>query len=386
DFFTEKYLLLFQQPVDHKTPDSNQFSQRVYLSHAGFDEPVVFITEGYGAEYAAHPKYVNELCPILNANQICVEHRYFNESTPNPVDWTQLTVYNAASDNHRIVEILKHLYSAKWVNTGISKGGQTTMYHRYFYPDDVDASVGYVCPLNFSIEDNRVYRFLSQIGDSLCRQKILNFQIEMLKNKQIYMPEFRSLVEKKNLTYSMGIEKAFDLLVFEYSFAFWQWGNIDCNNILMDPDNPENMVKHLDKVTGIDWISDQGISKIFAFYYQALSEIGFYGYNIEPFKEYTVFKSNPTFTFILPDSIKVVYDPVPMQKVDHFIRHEANNMIFIYGETDPWSATAVDLTYNTNSIIIIKPGGSHTTRIRNLPEKQKNLVIETLKNWLELTD
>jgi hypothetical protein len=386
DFFTEKYLLLIQQPVDHKTPNNKQFSQRVYLSHVGFDQPVVLITEGYGVDYAAHPNYVNELCPILNANQICVEHRYFNESTPEPVDWTNLTIYNAASDHHRIVEILKHIYAGKWVNTGISKGGQTTMYHRYFYPDDVDASVGYVCPLNFSIEDKRVYRFLEQLGDSMCRQEILNFQIEMLKNKQSYLPEFKRLAEKKNLTYNMKIEKAFDLLVFEYSFAFWQWGNVDCNDITMEPDNPENMVNHLDKVTGIDWISDQGISKIFAFYYQAMSEIGFYGYNIEPIKEYTEFKSNPTFTFTVPDNMKVAYDPVPMQKVDHFIRHEANNMIFIYGETDPWSATAVDLTYNTNSIKIIKPGGSHTTRIGNLPEEQKKLVIETLKNWLELTE
>ena len=208
----------------------------------------------------------------------------------------------------------------------------------------------------------------------------------MLKNKQSYLPEFIRLAEKKNLTYNMGIEKAFDLLVFEYSFAFWQWGNIDCNDIIMEPDNPENMVKHLDKVTGIDWISEQGISKIFAFYYQALLEIGFYGYNIEPFKEFTDYTANPTFTFTLPESMNVIYNPVPMQKVDHFIRHEAENMIFIYGETDPWSATAVDLTYNTNSIKIIKPGGSHTTRIGNLPEEQKNLVIETLKNWLELTD
>ena len=386
DFFKEKYILLIQQPVDHKFPDKNKFTQRLYLSHLDFEEPVVFITEGYGADYAAHPNYVNELCPILNANQICVEHRYFSESIPDPIDWSQLTVYNAASDHHRVVEILKQVYSGKWVNTGISKGGQTTMYHRYFYPDDVDASVGYVCPLNFSIEDKRVYRFLNNVGDSVCRHKILDFQTELLKNKQKYIPEFIKLVEKQNLSYSMGIEKAFELLVFEYSFAFWQWGDVSCENILWEPENPEKMVKHLDKITGIDWISEQGLSKIFAFYYQALSEIGFYGYDIEPFKEYTSYTSNPTFSFTLPENMEVIYNPIPMQQVDNYIRHEAQNMIFIYGETDPWSSTAVDLTYNTNSIKIIKPGGSHTTRINNLPEEQKNLVIETLNDWLELTD
>ncbi len=210
--------------------------------------------------------------------------------------------------------------------------------------------------------------------------------MEMMKNKENYLPEFKKLVEKKELTYPVEIEQAYDLLVFEYSFAFWQWGYLDCRQIVMDPDKPEKMVNHLNKVTGIDWISDQGLSKIFAFYYQAMTEIGFYGYNIEPFKEYSSFEGNPTFSFTIPDSMSIVYDPIPMQKVDHFIRHEAENMIFIYGETDPWSSTAVDLTYNTNSIKIIKPGGSHTTRINNLPENQRNLVIETLKSWLEIVD
>lgn len=385
-FFQEKYLLKIPQLVDHEAPDGEKFTQRVFLSHLDFEKSVVFITEGYGADYAAHPNYVNELCPILDANQICVEHRYFNESIPETADWSKLTVYNAASDHHHVVEILKEIYNEKWVNTGISKGGQTAMYHRYFYPDDVDASVGYVCPLNFSIEDKRVYRFLDNVGDSVCRQKILEFQIELLKNKQIYLPEFMELVEMKNLSYSMGIEQAFELLVFEYSFAFWQWGNISCDNIVWEPDSPEKMVKHLDKITGIDWISEQGISKIFAFYYQALTEIGFYGYDIEPFKEYTSFSSNPTFEFTLPENMEVTYNPEPMQNVDAFIRHEAKNMIFIYGESDPWSSTSVDLTYNTNLIKIVKPGGSHTTRINNLPEVQKKLVIDTLKDWLQSED
>jgi len=113
NFFNEKYLLLIQQPVNHKNPDGDNFTQRVFLSHLDFEEPMVFITEGYGADYASHPNYVNELCPILNANQICVEHRYFNESIPDSADWSQLTVYNAASDHHNVVEILKQLYTGK---------------------------------------------------------------------------------------------------------------------------------------------------------------------------------------------------------------------------------------------------------------------------------
>lgn len=276
-FFTEKYVLQFEQAVDHKNPEGKKFRQRVYLSHLDLDAPVLFITEGYAAKYAANPKYVNELAPILNANQICVEHRYFGTSVPEPLDWKYLTVENAADDHHHIIEVLKNIYDQKWISTGISKGGQTAIYHRYFYPDDVDISVPYVAPLNFSIEDQRVYMFLDSVGTKECRERIFNFQKELLSNKTTYLPEFKKLAEKKELTYRMGLEKAYELTVFEYSFAFWQWGRFSCDQIPDSYNNPVKIIEHLDAVAGIDWISNQGIEALFPFFYQALREIGFYG-------------------------------------------------------------------------------------------------------------
>lgn len=47
DFFQEKYLLLFEQPIDHKNPESGTFNQRVFVLHKSKDAPVVFTTEGY---------------------------------------------------------------------------------------------------------------------------------------------------------------------------------------------------------------------------------------------------------------------------------------------------------------------------------------------------
>jgi len=154
--FASKYLLQFEQAVDHRNPNGQKFNQRVFLSHLDFDASVVFITEGYTAWHAEDPKFVSELAGLLNTNQICVEHRYFGTSVPEPLIWDYLTIKNAATDHHRIVDVLKLLYKGKWINTGISKGGQTAMYHRFFYPEDVDISVPYVAPLNFSVEEQRV--------------------------------------------------------------------------------------------------------------------------------------------------------------------------------------------------------------------------------------
>jgi hypothetical protein len=380
--FEEKYLLNFEQAADPYNPEGLKFNQRVFVSHLDFNAPVVFITEGYSASGAENTHFISELAALLHTNQICVEHRYFGTSKPDTLKWEHLTVANAAADHHRIVEVLKLIYPGKWIGTGISKGGQTAIFHRYFYPEDVDISVPYVAPLNFSTEDQRIYTFLDSVGQKDCREHIFQFQKELLQHKNKYISEFEILAIKRKLTYPMDLNKAFELVVLEYSFAFWQWGYFDCDNIPNDFTDPKSIITHLDKVAGIKWVSNEGIKELQPFFYQAMREIGFYGYNIEPFKAWTVYEENPTFEFTLPEGVSVEFEPQLMQEVDCFLRHEADNMIFIYGEYDPWSAPAVELTQHTNSIKVVKPGGNHRTRINNLSKEQQNLVMETLQIWL----
>ncbi len=385
DEFTERYLLWVEQGIDSKYPNINTFKQRVFLSHKSLDRPMVFVTEGYWANYAKHPNYKNELTTILDANQIVVEHRYFAPSVPDTsiFDWKYLTIENAAADHHHVVEILKQIYHKKWLNTGISKGGQTAMYHKYFYPNDVTVSVPVVAPLNFSKEERRVYRHLENVGTPECRAAILAYQTEMLKNKKKYIKQFKKLAKSEGQTYQRvgGIEKGYELTVLEYSFAFWQWGS-SCGQIPKVDVGAKRMVDHLNKIAGVSWISDQGIANQQPFFYQAMLQFGMYGYDITPFKEWVSFDQNPTFEFTFPEGVIVEYSPETHHKVDCFIRHKAQNMVFIVGGVDPWGAPSVEIPLETNSLKIIKKGGSHRTRIMNLPKEDRELVISTIREWM----
>ncbi len=385
DEFTERYLLWVTQEIDQQHPNGKTFKQRVFLSHKTLDRPMVMVTEGYWANYAENPNYKNELTTILDANQIVIEHRYFAPSVPDSsiFDWKYLTIENAAVDHHRVNEILKHLYKKKWLATGISKGGQTAMYYKYFYPKDVAVTVPVVAPLNFSKEEKRVYRHLETVGTPECRAAILAYQSEMLKNKKKYLKKFKKLAKKTNQTYERvgGIEKGYELTVLEFSFAFWQWGN-SCGKIPNAEVGSERMVDYLNKIAGINWISDQGIANQQPFFYQAMHQFGMYGYDITPFKQWVSFDHNPTFEFTFPKGIDVKYDPETHYKVDCFVRHKAQNMVFIVGGNDPWGAPSVDLPLETNSLKIVKKGGSHRTRILNLPKEQRNLAITTIREWM----
>jgi hypothetical protein len=42
----------------------------------------------------------------------------------------------------------------------------------------------------------------------------------------------------------------------------------------------------------------------------------------------------------------------------------------------------MELSGKTNAIKIVKPGGSHGTRVGNLPPGQQNMVYSALEEWL----
>ncbi|MCF8232247.1 MAG: aminopeptidase [Bacteroidales bacterium] len=381
--FESKYMLMVNQPIDHDNPEGPSFSQRVFLSHIDYEKPVVFITEGYSAYYAISSRYVHELSALLGANQVTVEHRYFGKSKPEPMKWKHLTTRQAAADQHRIITILKKIYTdTEWINTGISKGGQTAIFHRYYYPDDVDASLGYVCPLNFSFEDKRVYDFLENVGSDSCRKKLLEFQKTMLKQKDIYLPMFSNKVESLNYSYPFSLETAYEMIILEYSFAFWQWGHIGCEDIPSGDVSDTAKFRHLARVSPLDYFANRGLERMRPFFYQAMTEIGYYGYDPEPFGDLISATRDNTFMFALPDTVDVEYKYNLMNKVNHWLQTNAKKMLFIYGENDPWSATAVETANNPTIYKIIKSGGSHRTRIRNLPENQQEKVYRLLKEWI----
>lgn len=380
-FYGSIYEVMFEQPIDHRNPEKGSFEQRLYISHYDKNSPVVLSTEGYDASFY----YTTELAISMKCNQIIAEHRYFGESTIEGTNFKYLTTWQAASDHHRIIDKFKEFYTDKWITTGISKGGQAVIYHSFYYPDDADARVAYVAPMNFSTEDPRIYSFLDNVGPGRCRRRIEKFQKELLKHQEDYIPAFKELSDKKGYTYDIvgGIETAFEYCVLEYSFAFWQWGYAGCSEIPLRKTDPVKVVQHLDAVAGFDYFSDKFIKIYRPHYYQALTEIGYYGYDIDKFKKVLKHVNESGFEFTLPGDMEVCFNPEISKKVKYYLVNEAENFIFIYGEWDTWSATAVDLEENTRSRVFFNEHGSHRTRIRHMDFEQQEEIYSLLESYLQ---
>ena len=381
--FEAAYELRVRQPLDHKNPDAGHFYQKVFLSHRSEDRPTVIVTEGY--DRAKNRIY--ELTDLLKANQIDVEHRYYGESMPDKLDYSYLNLEQAAADLHHINELFKKIYQGKWLSTGISKGGQTTIFYRYFYPEDVDVSVPYVAPLNLEFEEKRIYTFLDTIGTDECRANILAVQKRLLKDRKQVLPMLRWYARGANLQFSYHtLEQAFELAVLEYPFSFWQWGH-DCD-MIPDPQAPtEEILEHLLDVSGVDFFSDKDIYHYSSHYYQAASEMGYYGYETKKFKgllKALSMSPNPHAAFT-PMKMKVSYDGSLTHKVNDWLAENGDRFIYINGAIDTWSATAVRPSEGIDALWFFLKGKDHArARIANMNEDELAKLIDALEKWLEM--
>lgn len=378
----EKLVCFVNQQLDWKDEAEGSFAQRVIIKHRGFDRPTVMVTEGYGAAYALHPGYQEELSTLLEANLVFVEHRYFLESTPQPCDWSHLTVENSAGDYHHIRNLLREVYPGKWFTTGISKGGQTTMFYRTFYPNDVDGSVSYVAPLNKSLEDGRHEPFINQAGTAEERARIQEFQMETLKRRATLEPMFADYCSRKGYTFRVPVSEIFDLAVLEYSFAFWQWGD-DVAQIPALTATDSTYYKHLIDKCEPSYFAQQ--TPYTSFNVQAMRELGYYGYDTAPFEEYLSIPHAEGYMrrVMIPDSLTYIeFDGNLYERVNTFLRENDLPMMFIYGEYDPWSATGVTWLNDKKHIrVFVEPGGSHKARIGTMPEATQKEIKKILKRW-----
>jgi len=378
--FSSTYAVWFRMPLDHNNPNSPTFPLKAYYSHKDFSKPMVVVIDGY----TMYTSRANELSKVLDANQITIEHRFFDQSRPkDSIPWSYLNVRQAAADQHTIIEAFKPYYKEKWASTGISKSGQATIFHRRYYPNDVDASVPYVAPLNFSYEDPRVYDFLNKVGTDECRTKIRDFQIQLFEKKKEVFPMFEELAAKKKWNFKMGLDRAYDLSVLEYSFAFWQWG-FSCESIPLKNSPAQILFLHWKMINPFTFFNEEDIERTRPFFYQAMTEIGMYGYDVKPFSKYLTDTTNINFSFAMPEGHKAMYNFETMKDIDSWLKESGNNMLYIYGQNDAWSSTAVDPGNKTNAVKMFNPGGSHSSRIKNFPIEMQDSIYTVLEKWLEV--
>lgn len=379
------FVMQYDQPVDHDDPTGVTFKQRLTLLHRDYAAPTVVYNSGY---FVSTRSSRSQLTQLVMGNQLSMEYRYFSPSRPNPADWTKLNIKQAATDQHRITQALKAriYHDNKWLTTGASKGGMTSLFHRRFFPDDVDGTVALVAPFDYP-EDavqsatNRYFIFLENVGtDPACRQKLKDFQNTALSRREAMKTRMRAAA---TFTEILGEDRAFEFAVEELPFIFWQYGRqSDCAQVPATTASDDAVFEFLDNVASVASYGDQDLTAYLPYYHQSATQLG-YPISDESYLQGLMYPGEDTARAYIPAGIPTpAYDNgAAMTDVQNWISTNGNSILLIYGQNDPWTAGAVELGNATDSYKFIAPNGNHGSSIANLASADASMATAAVMRW-----
>lgn len=377
DGYSQAFAIDITQPIDHDNPAMGSFQQRFYLSHRRENGPMVFYTSGYGV----NSNRETELGAMMNGNQILLVHRFFPNARPTPLLWTHCTLRQAAADQHRIHTLVSRIYTGKWLSSGVSKGGMTALFYKRFYPDDVDATVAYVAPIMNLTDDPRFVPFLQTVGETACRRKITDFQREVLGRRTAMLNLLLGQASEKQYTFNrISLAAAFEYMVLEYPFAFWQYGSeSNCGGIPGSGQTDKDLFDHLSAISPASFYTDEGIAYYEPLFYQAYTEFGYCPFMVDQVADLLETLTNPSYRAFGPQTA-MTFNPAVMEDVVPWLRSQGQQIIYIYGGIDPWSAAALEPDPGLDSLYIMQNGANHGVQIAQLDRRAE--VIAALNRWM----
>lgn len=374
------YVLRFRQPVDHDHPEGATFEQEVSLLHRDTrdDAPMIVYTTGY-SDYTRDRRA--ELTSLLKANQVSIEHRYFGESRPSPADWSKLTIAQAAADEHAIIAALRTIYDGAFLTTGASKGGMTAVFHRRFYPDDVEGTVPYVAPLSFGTPDGRYPAFVATLGPADCHAAVKAAAIEMLAHRRAALVGLAGALPGASytrVTVDAAVEEAVDALEWQ----FWQYvGVTGCATVPTVDATDQAMFDFLQKASPVN--SDDDYAFFDAYVYQAYAQLGYPDGGTSYLDAYEV-HPDADYDGELPTA-KPAFEPAAMQDIDGFVQRDGDRLLFVYGGWDPWTGGKFTLGGARDSAIYVMDQGTHGAKLMGLAAADRSAAFAKLREWTGVT-
>ena len=386
------FKITFTQPVDHKRPELGTFDQRLTLLHKDASRPMVMYTGGY---YVSQNPSRSEPTRIVDGNQLSMEYRFFEPSRPGNPDWPrELTIRQAAFDQHRVIESFKQLYEANWITTGGSKGGMTATYHRRFFPRDVDGTVPYVAPNDVDNDDDAYNGFLANVGDPACRAALTAVQRRILgPDRDWFLERTRQAAEANGITWEIlgSLDRAMEVAVVDIYFTFWQYTpQSQCVNVPGPEAANEEVWDWTQGVVPLTGYMDQDLLSFLPYYYQASYQLGWYEPYERPLRRELRYPGAFAAPHFVPDDLQPIhFDTQAMRDIDWWVRARSTRMLYVYGGNDPWGAEQFECgnarVLDRECSVHVVAGGTHGSNIAQLPAAERDQVTLQILDWAGLS-
>jgi hypothetical protein len=85
----------------------------------------------------------------------------------------------------------------------------------------------------------------------------------------------------------------------------------------------------------------------------------------------------------MPGKAPMNFDPAFVKAVYNWTQREADEMIYIYGAIDTWTATGVPVSDKVDAKWFVMEGKDHgSARIRNMSDAERMELLQTLEQWM----
>ena len=403
--FTECYQVFFNQPVDHENPSAGTMRQKAFLFFKGFDRPTVMYTCGYDLPDNWKNYTHLDIAANMDANLIIVEHRYFGDSKNlSDTRWDYLTIEQAAADHHAIFEPLKKILPKEWISTGTSKDGMTSLFYRYFYPNDMTVTTVFCSPFMTSLYYMPVGTYMQEESGSDAERENMHaiyFKLldGVLANENTFYDTYVQKCEEYNaqlqalhpehtdpwfnssLDHYIGLLPEFFFGQFSYNTAKERALNI--------PSADAEAEVILDYIYFRDILTQNGLWKYDSplapaaeeedYYWMADS---YYPYSIQTAKQlgqychdFSRYESligkvgqipNPSVLFEQDLWLYDTYDNSKIKDIrENFLPTTDRPIMFYYAQGDPWTGARPDKINESNTMMLIGGLGVHNQDLNN---------------------
>lgn len=384
--YLSQYSMFIEQPVNHNQPDADKFKQKVCIMFRGFDRPTILVTEGYIWEQF---RDAEDIGINLNANMVHVEHRNFGESfNQDRGKWEFETSAQASADLHAVYLALKPIFKGRWMSTGTSKNGETSIDYAYYYPGDMDLAAAFCSPFNLSLDDKRYGEYLFNEVSTKELRDIMKESIrialkdgeeglykkacEEFKKKELPVPSFTEYVYNTFETF---------FLLFQYTLPSKQKKAI------------ESIIKTESSLVAAicDNIADLRNKDFYTYFVDCAKEQGFPNAGYDYFAdllEGTSFKAEDVLPSVLHSEdrwlVKYYDNSVRTDMTKTFFVNSTVPLLFYYSQDDPWSAGKPE-KIGPNARMIINPIGVHSAKINDpayCPADVKQEVMDYIRTYI----
>ena len=423
--FTECYEVFFRQPVDHGNPAAGTMQQKALIFFKGFDRPTVMYTRGYNIPDTWKDNKANlDIAANMDANLIIVEHRYFGDSKNlSDTRWDYLTIEQAAADHHAIFQTMKPLLPKEWISTGTSKDGMTSLFYRYFYPNDMTVTTVFCAPFMTSLYYTPVGTYLDcESGSDAERENMHAIYFKLLEGNEDglayktyvqmcerYDTQIWELYPEHNYS---SFNNSFEYYLIElFYFFFDNFSHYTAKERALNiPSADADMEVILDYIFFRSVLEQYGLWKYGGpmmpdaekddYYWKNTIK---YPYNIQTAKQLGQFaldfsryesligevgmNPNPSNLFEQDVWLYDNYDNTRIRDIrENFLPTTNLPILFYYAQSDPWTGARPDKINESNTMLLIGQIGTHSQDLNNpehFSQDDKQQIMDFLARYVD---